>query len=360
MSSMIKIITVLLFLLPGTAMADWTETLKSNFDHAETFDSINDWRGHYNYDRSWEEGGNIASDFPYYDSGENTPIKGYANYGPVSGSDSWISSRSSDLIWNGEGKSLLINYAGSDGPARIGFGIAENDPTYGYSDGYAFAMVRIPRTFFSMNAESFNYYGYLKLLDLEIGWKHGGRWGTDTENETYCSDERCSYIYGYNDVMINLYPSGSSMYLKLNSWVGSNESKPLNEYITSIDVGGPIRENQWFAIEFHIILGNNNDGTIEIRAYDESGNELPGSPEKITKITTFATFLDHKINRLLIGGNYSGSGTTGYIYFDDIIFDDGPIGSKYFQLLNGNDSTEEDASDSTEEILAPKNFKVVE
>lgn len=359
-----------LLVMAAPAYSDWQGTLESNFDYAETFDTLEDWVGTQQEGirtkdpgamprRSDGMAGSITWDYFKYADSARFPLE-----------HKTIGSHGSKETWQGTGKSLRIDYGHGDfqsdyGPVRFGF-VAGNSPGDGYDEVYVFFMQYYPKSFFEIVGGEFKRpsFLFLKTVEIGVGFKNSRHWGTDAEHDwvlnncASCQNQNQTLLqYGMNGAVFNYQASGGRLFGKFGALVtrerdSSCDKCQYSEVYSKIQPGAdltePVMNGQWFGVQYRYRLSNPNgaaNGEVEMWFYDRDGNMLPNGHSLVTGLVTIRDGqhnFSHKINKFIWGGNRSGNptygefiGCTEYLYLDDIVVHNEPVAEKYFSLLLG-------------------------
>ncbi|EKE25847.1 MAG: hypothetical protein ACD_5C00018G0003 [uncultured bacterium] len=343
------------------AKADWDSQLKSFFDHAESFDSLADWKGHdVNGEFYYGPPGSIFNGFSYWEN-----ILPTTNWIQDFGAGNKIT-----------GKSLQMDYNETVGPGRFFAYIGDGTPQSGYDDLYTFFRVKFADNFFATD----NSRSYQKFFVFFTGFKSAGEWGSDEDRILMCDDAQTLKNYGGNFLMMNLGYYGSLHnvatlhpratlpdqecwatgtkargyryynYTDATHWMKDNDRAEGDGTFDLLNY-----EDQWLGFEMHASM-NPDSGNIahdrygdwEFWVYDASGNPLhhwkamddgyitPFISSNLTRLPSSSYFPTHKFNKVEIGGNISPPALVGSYYVDDFIIDNQKIGENYFSLLNSN------------------------
>ena len=94
---------VLAFIFSMPCYADWRDTLRSNFDIVETFDTLQDWTvdGVYGYSTS-------SSTLPKESNGDSSIFDFFSYWSHTTSSYDWIADHGASNVWQGTGKSLRL------------------------------------------------------------------------------------------------------------------------------------------------------------------------------------------------------------------------------------------------------------
>lgn len=348
MRIVISIIFLVLF-LPMVVFADWQSDLSAVFDHVETFDNLSDFRG-------TGYGDVYTGSMPITISSGSTNWDYYSMWDTPNTSYYWIGDHGIGNNWSGS-KSLVIDYGGEgdvESASRFGYYVGGGTPDGGYSDIYIFYMLKTPITFFPHSGSTFSDFGYLKTIDISSGFRDVWNWGTSAEQLQTDGSDQVDHQYGLNFCVVNFTQYAGSLRAKLNSYIPNSDvgnyhyTSVLNEYIlTSASVAQPIIDSAWFGVQYRIKLSSTNgssDGVIDVWYYDNTGSLI--SSQSTTGIVTIddmgAVSLDHKINKIVLGGNRSesvgfndASVTSDTMYIDDFIVNGSAIADTYFSMLSG-------------------------
>ena len=367
---------LLLSFFPIVALADWQDTLELNFDIVETFDQLDDWKG--TGPTAAVDIQTYPSEFPDKTAGGASIWQYYSFYGnPADISANWIANHGPSFVWQGTGKSLIIDYNQAyttdiKGPSRLGFKIGDS-PDDGYaSEVYVFYMIRVPKNFFKLTGDSFDYHNFVKNLDISAGFETVRVFGTADErawmnNETNCPGSppltQVLNEYGLNAQVYNFYSYGTVpdrsevMQATVLYTMDSGDVYPNCHYDgTTLEIfqnapmGQSVLDEEWFGLQYRVLMSSPHgaaNGEVEVWTYDDTG-ALVGH-ELLANQITFrdgSTVFNHGWNKFVLGGNrYDGIYCPGSIpgcdfgpdehyYIDDFIVDSTPIASTYFTLLS--------------------------
>lgn len=359
-----QLLTILFitFTITPSSFASWQTILEGHFDIVETFDDLKSWKG------TRSNGGDIPitsypNEFPVKSADSSPSIWQYYSMWQPIGSENWIDDFGAENVWRGTGKAARIDYsAGGDGiaqgPSRLGFKIGDS-PDDGYSEVYLFYMTKWYKKFFRTTDNSFDYFSFLKTLDISAGFKDVWHFGTDSEYSWLSINGATTQVlnqYGLNAQVYN-FQSGASTGLKLvdkctmlttNSTTNKQYSQSEWNF-NNAEIGSTVFVDEWFGIEYRLKLSNPagaSNGEIEVWVYDRNGNTI--GHDLRTGLVNYKngnTAFNHKINKFVWGGNRSDGpycttgvncnfGTTDHNYIDDIIVDGSRIGPTYFEILN--------------------------
>lgn len=292
-----------------------------------------------------------------FQPGEIIQTSGGAKTGVMLAWPEYIAAHGADRVWQGAGKSLVMDLGDNDSPdtAMTGLG-AQRLGTY-FGDGSVSSGLKKAHMFMMIKFSS-NYFGaqpyavgtnVLKFLDICSGFQSINDWGT-AQDDIEAVDYGSMAEYGYNSSIFNWKGGGSSyptqMFLSSNGYrvvsadggITWHDSQAYGYEETSIDVVSPYASNGWFGLEIATDIGtvNNSDGSLEIWLYDSNGNQI--GHQLRTELTHLGHF-DHKYNKTTIGGNrrygIDLSDRDLRYWVDDFIVNSDRIGLEYFDLLNG-------------------------
>lgn len=350
----LTIITILL-LSSISYSQTWQSQLEQHFDIVETFDQLQDW--HTTLGGSPLGDVVTISDMPKKLNGSPSIWEYYSYWGSVPGSQrpAWIKFHGTDKVWKATGKSVCIDYGGSgNGPSRFAFSIG-NSPDAGYDECYLFYLIRVNKEFFPRNGTTFKWFGYFKTLQIDAGFRDVFDWGTTEEQSKLPNDDQLRHVYGLTDICMNWQPYGGYLVPQYNASYSNNSGTGWTFSMygtvgTGTHFTDLVLANDWFAIEYHVILSNphgSNNGLIELWLYDKNGNVIGN--DKKPNIVTMADatnwagggyhVFNHRNNKFVFGGNRYDpdfAGCESHYYLDDIIVDEARIGIRYFNLVNGN------------------------
>jgi hypothetical protein len=322
---LISVLISALFLIPrpqALAQADsWQEVLDGHFDIAETFDQLQNWHG----ELGKHPLGDISDpgDMPLKNDSGKSIWEYYSYWGTVPAAErpSWISSRSPENLWRGQGKSLAIDYGGVRGPSRLGFSIGEV-PADGYDEVYIFFMSQYQPEFFPMDNGSFSWFGFLKTFQISSGFRDILDWGTVAEQQIADDTPQDRNIYGLNLAIINFKPYGGSLKVTHNIYAsnpngtsGSYESDEQTSHMIQADLKDAILGGEWFGLEYRFLLSSPHGdvGAFEAWVYDSSGNVVGHEMIEITTMRDATNWgdgnpggyhaFDHRYNKFVWGGN---------------------------------------------------------
>jgi|GEM_PF-4006407 len=334
---------------PSFVFADWQATLSEQFDYVETFDNLADFTG-------TSGSGDVRSgSMPTTLDGKETNWDYYSMWTTPDLTKKWIGDQGRNN-WSGN-KAMALDYGGSDGvngPSRFGYYIGEGDPARGYTDVYAFYMIKIPKSFYPTSGDSFNYFGYLKTFEIASGFRDVFSWGTPEQQALTDGSAQVDSVYGLNFTVFNhkdcnymqctesIY--GDNLSTSINSYVSGTGSD--YHYTASVEgyefrdaaPGDLIREDKWYGVEYRIKQSSPHgaaNGIIQTWIYDESGNVVGEQSLTLETFRDISVPLNHAFNKFVIGGNRSGfdAAPGGTFYVDDFIVNNKRIGLSYFALL---------------------------
>jgi hypothetical protein len=322
---LVSVVVGALFLIPrpqALAQVDrWQDTLAQHFDIVETFDQLQDWRG--------QLGGNpigdvsSPSDMPRKTDGSESIWEYYSYWGTVPAADrpSWITSRSPENLWRGQGKSLAIDYGGVWGPSRLAFSVGDA-PLDGYEEVYIFFMSQYKPEFFPMHGGSFDWFGFLKTFQISSGFRDILDWGTVQEQQIVDDTPQDRNIYGLNSAIINFKPFSGSLKVAHNIYTSTpsgtssqSESDVQTNHMIQADLSDAILENEWFGLEYRFLLSSPHGeaGAFEAWIYDSSGNVVGHEAVSLPTIRDATNWgggnpggfhaFDHRYNKFVWGGN---------------------------------------------------------
>ena len=317
------------------------------FDHVERFDGLSDWHG--------VGRGDVfdPSDMPTTtDGGESRwTYYSYWGSGESSGRPDWIADHGAQNVWGGSGKSLRLDYSNEVGPSRLGFSVGAS-PSEGYDDVYVFFMVRYTRDFFPMAGDDFQYFGYLKTLQISSGFQGVSHWGTPEEHAVADDRPQTRRVYGLNYVIMNLKVVGGSLFPSYNGRASNptgtsyERVNPRLNHLAGASVGEPILAGEWFGIEYHMRLSDPHgaaNGVVDVWIYDQDGNVTGQDTVDMVTIRDApewpggAHVFDHRYNKFVWGGNRFGrdfeSAGRGDHFVDDIVVHGSRIGPTYFEAI---------------------------
>lgn len=353
-----KLIICLALLLPGLcSAATWQATLESTFDHVDTFDELQTWRGTY-------YGNDFATEgFPVKLDGSPSMWTSYTNN--TEAVDDWIKDHG-DYTWRGS-KSLCINYMdlasgrpGIDGygPSRlatyVGDGVSGKS---GYPEIHIFFMMKFRQGFFTqVDATTFGDQATTKLMEVCQGFTSVRYFGTPEENAIMCDPyNRGKFEYGANDTVMNVGGGGAStpniLYFRENTltpW-DSNDSGCYDKWILqrnaehrTADYSAKYLAGEWIGVEVIENVGDVGvpNGSFEVRVYDEAGTLIGSSKgENQLMRTTF----DHWYNKVTFGGNMTSPTLASHTeenryYVDDVVIHGSDVADIYFTQLAAFDA----------------------
>ncbi|HBO16745.1 MAG: hypothetical protein UR69_C0001G0290 [Candidatus Moranbacteria bacterium GW2011_GWE2_35_2-] len=362
-----KINAALLIFIFGMFVANnaqaqvWQETLESNFDIAESFDQLEDWKG------LWANGGigNIVGEIPKYLDGTNSLWNYYSDWCPEDPATNWIDDFGEGNRIGDSGKSLIIDMGcGGEngevkGPSRFGMYFGNGTKESGYEDISLFFMTKLPKnmwpthcidsvtreevscaTYRPLGAYEENreyiYYESFKFGTLNMGCFDALHClETPEEEYSYSPYHIIPHIKKYNYEPIN-----GGLVLKNEP----NDPDGLGRTgFYGIAEDRTVITDDWMGVEFRFknVMENGVQKTyMDIWIYDKVGNSWH------VLVNTPVDFVTQDITELwnwyFFGGNNSGGWLWGdsmqsWYYVDDFIIDDGSkgqIGPRYFSLLN--------------------------
>jgi len=299
----------------------WQDTLAQHFDVVETFDQLQDWRS--------QLGGNpigdvsSPSDMPLKTDGSRSIWEYYSYWGtiPVADRPSWITSRSPENLWRGQGKSLAIDYGGVWGPSRLAFSVGD-DPSDGYEEVHIFFMSQYKPEFFPMQGGSFDWFGFLKTFQISSGFRDIFNWGTVQEQQIANDTPQDRNIYGLNLGIINFKSYGGALKLAHNIYASipsgtssQAESDDQTNHMVQADLSDAIMQGDWFGLEYRFLLSSPHGelGAFEAWIYDSSGNVVGHDVVNLPTIRDATNWgggnpggfhaFDHRYNKFVWGGN---------------------------------------------------------
>ena len=354
---MLAAIKILFFImlalaLSGQAMADWQSTLESaGFDIVETFDQLQEWQPPY-------ERGTVLTqvNMPKKLDGSPSIWNAYSYWPTVASPSAWIAYHGADKVWQGAGKSLILDMEMNDTTANLGpgrlktyFGGQTPDSISPYTnsgieesgyrgDVYIFEMIKLPANLFPQVDGVNQYYSYFKFHVMATG-------KTDVD---VCTEGRLDCEYGASNIH-TMFFTGSSYdnkqrfkleyysdadWADLNlpvdgfqMWKPTTASANLDTFITS---------EAWFGLEVHVHRGDPGvaNGYQEYWLYDSSGNITYVGRVPADYMMMTASH-DWGFNYFFQGGNisFATTGLSTTYYVDDIIINDTRIGPTYFGLM---------------------------
>jgi hypothetical protein len=322
---LISILIGVLFFIPrpqALAQVDhWQDTLAQHFDIVETFDQLQDWRG--------QSGGHPIGDvsnpgdMPLKTDGSESIWEYYSYWGTVPAADrpSWISSRSPENLWRGQGKSLAIDYGGVWGPSRLAFSIGYA-PSDGYEEVYIFFMSQYKPEFFPKHEDSFDWFGFLKTFQISSGFRDILDWGTVQEQQIADDTPQDRNIYGLNAAIINFKPFSGSLKVAHNIYTSTpsgtssqSESDVQTNHMIQADLSDAILAGEWFGLEYRFLLSSPHGeaGAFEAWVYDSSGNVVGHEAVNLPTLRDATNWgggnpggfhaFDHHYNKFVWGGN---------------------------------------------------------
>jgi len=352
--------------------------LESKFDVVDTFNQLEDWAG-----TRW---GDVldSSDMPNQQNDGSESIWGYYSYwgsNPPLSTPKWIKARESENVWLGTGKSLALDWGGKGeylGPSRLGAYLGNGDPSSGYDEIYIFYMVKANKEVFPWGSlpDELQFWNAWKFLEVATGFRDIWNWGTLAEQEL-CDDDwnrsQARNVYGLNFVMVNIQATSGDLKPMYTPRVAGLNSDGDGEWMyvvpDSIPNGLPggiryasvlpmntiVHNSSWWGIEFHYRLSNPHgadNGLYEIWIYNSDG--IVHDHDSVTlqtfKDSPTGHVLNHKINKIVIGGNRLtdedfAMASQDHVYIDDFVVDNERIGPTYFGLLK---------------VTAPNNLNIVD
>jgi len=349
-------VAVLLFMFiiqlsPAALAEGWQETLESNFDIAETFDELQDWKGvvirGVDYDKSH---------MPLKLDGSQSMWDMYDYWSLAASTTNWIADHGTDKVWRGAGKSLMLDLSQNitsvrKGPSRFGLYFGSNErgvanayalsgtKDSGYRDFYYFYFAKFPTNHFPRDGNGqFIYFGYYKFNTYDCGFLNistpfnaaaRDEYGPSHILNTWKTGSSYNYdmifTYGYR---VNSVEDDSSLLYEAYPCTGNGALSGIKRFIDN---------NEWFALEVHQTVGTpgNSDAVTEVWLYDSTGTVR----KVLTKTDGWVIEggQDYSYNKFFFGGNQdfvSEAGLDTSYVIDDFIMDDQPIGPTYFALLN--------------------------
>jgi hypothetical protein len=361
----ILLLFVAFSLLPKFAGADWQATLKSHFDHVETFDGLADWTGHQYGDVHSDRGG----DLPKLADGTTLSQWGYySNWGVTNNSNTWIGNHGSDSAGANQlgNKSLAVDIFNLKGPSRLGTYFGNGQPNSGYQDMYVFYRVKIPHNIWPTSnvdnagvytssytaGQPYAYFYSWKFFNANVGMESTAMW--DCKNVS--STDGCTTTCGSTGTPLLIDGTGNCRYGDTENLVhiksGGGFVKPdLEVWFSTYSKWSTLSSNfptdTWAGVEMHYTLespANASNGKFEMWVYDANGNA--------TQIQTLSDVRyrlagndNHYFNRIVFGGNNSNSFSfdpatmRSEYYVDDIVISGSRIGPTYYSLLNSSSDT---------------------
>jgi hypothetical protein len=323
----------------STKNVDW------DFDFVETFEGLENWRpnplgGEGNVGEEPED----PAKMPQLTGGGIGAWEYYSIWSDATPPQDWIGKRdgsgSKHEAWRGE-KSLAIDIGGSGkGPSRFGL---YNIP--GYNDFYLFFMVNIPKNEWPTSCEGgsckassvgnytegqpYTWYSSWKFLTFNYGCGYKNCWEAGKGYSPLW--HQITHLKQYN------YGTAPGVTFHAEDPGHSSDVWALDSG-RNLDSYGPNALGfigDWFGVEYHISISDSAT-THEIWVYDQNGNSY-----KMLEPTNWNTDVAAKgkpMDFFFFGGNNSGTYSWGssmesVYYIDDVIFDDQPIGKKYFNLI---------------------------
>ncbi len=304
---------------PSIANAQtWQQKLENSFDIVETFDQLQDWSGK----KGTPQDGEVPitrypKDFPVKVNGEASIWEYYSYWRDDAFRSEWIKNHGSDNVWQGQGKSLCLDYGGIQGPNRIGFHIGDS-PDDGYPDEvYVFFMNKYHKDFFPKSGEKyFTWIGFLKTFEIATGFRDIWNWGTVAEQSATDHTEQPDHLYGMNFIVNSFQGTGDPkgmgrercFYTIVTAKSDGKHFFPEREVIAdSTRLDKPILNNEWFGLEYHLVKSSPAaapNGSVQIWVYDQNGNVL--NSDALTGIINFRnglTSYKHSYNKFVWGGN---------------------------------------------------------
>ena len=258
--------------------------LKAIFDHVETFDTLQDWKGGNYGDVSITF--TPASDFPKHLDGSASIWEYYSFWGTLPAPAPWIQNHGATNVWGGTGKSLRIDYTESYGPGRLGFHIGSS-PSDGYpSEVYVFFMNKYPLGFFPTNGNNILFFSYFKSFEIAAGFRDVWNWGTIAQQQLAYDSVQNRNVYGLNFTVINLH-ADATYNLPLCPWYNIYAANPdasgdgyasvNSDRLGAAAMSAPVLLGDWFGIEYHFKNSNPPgaaNGLFETWVYDRNGNQI--------------------------------------------------------------------------------------
>lgn len=291
-----------------------------------------------------------------FQPGETIQTSGGAKAGTMLAWPKYIAAHSADKVWQGVGKSLVMDLGDNDSPdtSMTGLG-AQRLGTY-FGDGSVSSGLKKAHVFMMMKFSS-NYFGaqpyvvgtnVLKFLDICSGFQAIDDWGT-AQDDLEAIDYNSMTEYGYNSSIFNWKGGGASyptqMFLSSNGYrsvsddggITWHDSPSYGFEETPIDIVSPYASNDWFGLEIATDLGTvgNSDGSLEIWLYDKDGNQI--GYQLRTGLAHLGHF-DHSYNKTTLGGNrryaIDLSARDLRYWMDDFMVNGNRIGPAYFSALD--------------------------
>jgi hypothetical protein len=312
----------------------------NDFDFAETFDGLDNWRPNNGAEGAVGEEANDNLKMPRI-NGQDSAWGFYTIWGDGrTPPQDWIGAYGDNRVWRGT-KAATIDIGGTAaGPSRLGLHMGE-----GYEDFYLFYMVNIPKNEWPTSCP-FEEDGVTPTPD---GTCNNSAQGVYTEGEAYkwysswkfntfnldCPSAICPDRSTYSDkwnmlTAIKQYNYGSDPGTHIiyegrdQTAIWAANADNLDTYI-----------GDWFGVEFRVTISGDTS-TFSTWVYDQSGNAMLVGDNVAFPMPSEA--VGTKWNQFLFGGNNSDTYSWGptmqsAYYVDDLIIDDQRIGPKYFQAI---------------------------